>query len=494
MSLSIGLDVASSALGVSAEQTAVLSRNVARAGDAHASRKTANVVTALNGGVRVASITRQQDQALFDKMIAASTDASAQKAIVDALNALDLTGGDTESDATPAAQLAKFASAMQQYAQEPQNDLTARAAVAAANDLATTLNSATQTVQQVRAQADADIASSVSQLNDLLSQFEAVNDRIKQGTQSGADVTDDLDKRDQLLTSISGQIGIRTVTRANNDMAIYTDNGLTLFDTHPRAVTFDATSTFLPSTTGSSVFVDGVAVTGNTGLTGSVSGRIAALANVRDTIAVTYQSQLDEIARGLVQTFAESDQSASPSLPDVPGLFTWSGAPAMPASGSIQVGIAGTIKVNANVDPAQGGDPSLLRDGAISDPGNSAYVYNTTGASGFSDRLNQLLDRLDQQRSFDPAAGTGPTGTLSDYASASVAWLQGARKSASDDADYKGTLLDRSSQALSSATGVNLDEEMTLMLDLERSYQASSKLITTIDNMYGALLAAVGSG
>ena len=33
---------------------------------------------------------------------------------------------------------------------------------------------------------------------------------------------------------------------------------------------------------------------------------------------------------------------------------------------------------------------------------------------------------------------------------------------------------------------------MTLLLELERSYQASSKLITTIDNMFGALLAAAG--
>ena len=55
----------------------------------------------------------------------------------------------------------------------------------AANDLADTLNSATQTVQQVRGQADADIASSVSRLNDLLAQFETVNTKIKLGTSSG---------------------------------------------------------------------------------------------------------------------------------------------------------------------------------------------------------------------------------------------------------------------------------------------------------------------
>src|SRR5581483_12307821 len=99
MSLSIGLDVALSGLSTSAQQTAVVSRNVARAGDPNATRKTANVVTAAGGGVRVASVTRQADQALFEKMLGASTGAAAQKAIVDALSKLDQTSGDPELDA-----------------------------------------------------------------------------------------------------------------------------------------------------------------------------------------------------------------------------------------------------------------------------------------------------------------------------------------------------------------------------------------------------------
>jgi flagellar hook-associated protein 1 FlgK len=33
---------------------------------------------------------------------------------------------------------------------------------------------------------------------------------------------------------------------------------------------------------------------------------------------------------------------------------------------------------------------------------------------------------------------------------------------------------------------------MTLLLELERSYQASTRLITTIDNMLGALMQAAG--
>ena len=73
--------------------------------------------------------------------------------------------------------------------QAPQNDVLANSAVSAANDLASTLNNATNTVQQVRGQADSDIASSVSRLNDLLAQFETVNNEIKLGSPSSTSPT-----------------------------------------------------------------------------------------------------------------------------------------------------------------------------------------------------------------------------------------------------------------------------------------------------------------
>jgi flagellar hook-associated protein 1 FlgK len=220
------------------------------------------------------------------------------------------------------------------------------------------------------------------------------------------------------------------------------------------------------------------------------SGRLKGLTSVRDDVAITYQRQLDEIARGLVEVFAESDQSAVPTLPDATGLFTYPGAPPIPPSGVVLDGLAGSISVSASVDPVQGGDPELLRDGGIS--GNPAYIYNLSGAAGYSDRLLQLVDRLQQPRSFDPAASADPSATVSGFASSSIAWLQEARRSASADAEYKHTLLERSSEALSKADGVNLDAEMTTMLELERSYQASGKLISTIDSMLGSLLAAIG--
>jgi flagellar hook-associated protein 1 FlgK len=492
MTLSIGLDAALSALSTTADQTSIVSRNVARAGEPGASRKIANLVTLQGGGVKVASVTRAANAALYDKLLGATSDSAAQKAIVDALDRLDATINDPELDASPAALVGKLADALHTYATSPQDAAAARSAVAAATDLAQALKAATGTVQQLRTEADGEMAASVGNINALLARFETVNTEIVKGTRRGADVTDLLDERDQILTSISAEVGVRTVSRGDNDMAVYTDSGVTLFDVKARAVTFDRTYSLSASTTGNVVYADGVPITGNSGRMLAGSGRLTGLAAIRDTYAPTYQSQLDEIARGLVTTFAESDQSATPTLPDVPGLFTYSGAPAMPASGTLVVGLAGSIKVNANVDPSQGGNATRLRDGGISNPGNPAYVYNSTGAAGFSQRLEQLIDELGTPQAFDASAGLVASSTLSGFASSSVSWLQESRKSASADGDYKAALLERAYGALTKVTGVNLDEEMTLLLELERSYQASTRLVTTIDNMLAALLQAAG--
>ncbi len=53
----------------------------------------------------------------------------------------------------------------------------------------------------------------------------------------------------------------------------------------------------------------------------------------------------------------------------------------MPPTGLISPGLAGTIIVDPAVDQTVGGNPSLLRDGAIS--GNPAYKYNPGNKPAF---------------------------------------------------------------------------------------------------------------
>jgi flagellar hook-associated protein 1 FlgK len=419
-------------------------------------------------------------------MLGASSDAASAAAISTGLDQLQNTVDDSQTSTSPSALINDLSNALQQYAASPDDSTLAQGVLGSAQALATGLNSATATVQQVREQADAGMASAVSTINSLLTQFKTVNDSIVTGTKLGDDVTDDVDARNSILTQLSQQIGITTTTGPNNSMSIYTDSGVTLFDTIPMSVTFQPTTSYAAGTVGNSVFVDGVPVTNSSSPMAIKSGALAGLANLRDNVAVTYQSQLDEIARGLVDDFAESDQSTTPTLPTAPGLFTYPGAPAMP-SNSLNSGLAASIEINPNVDPSQGGNLNLLRDGGIADPTEAGYDYNPTGAASFSGRIQQLIGNLSQTMSFDPSAGPDTSDSLVGYATASVSWLEATRQSADNQNTYQSTLASQTSQSLSSETGVNLDDEMSKMLDLENSYQASAKLLTTIDNIFTVL-------
>ncbi len=489
MSLTSSLEVARSSLSVLSERTSVISRNVANAGNDQANRKIAHTATAPGGlGVRLIAITRASNDALFENFISANSAAGQQKAIVDALDQLNRTVSDTEQDASPAALAGKLADAIQQFATAPQDSIRAATAFNAASDLARNLNDATTLVQRTRAQADVEIADAVVNLNELLARFENVNRDVIIGTRLGNDVTDLLDTRDNLLTDISREIGIRTITREHNDVLIFTDSGVVLFEKQARSVGFDPTSVFDPSVSGNPLLVDGVRVTGDTSPLPVGSGRIKGLTDIRDEIAVTYQSQLDEIARGLIAAFSESDQSAIPALPDATGLFTYSGSPAVPPSGTLIAGLAGQIAVNAAADPSLGGNPFLIRDGGFN---GAAYIYNGAGAAGYAARLRELQDRFYAPIPFDAAAEAGISTTLVDFASNSVGWLQEIRQRAASQFEFRTTVYERSLDSLTKLNGVNLDYEMTLLLELERSYQATSRLISTIDAMYESLLAAV---
>jgi flagellar hook-associated protein 1 len=49
----------------------------------------------------------------------------------------------------------------------------------------------------------------------------------------------------------------------------------------------------------------------------------------------------------------------------------------------------------------------------------------------------------------------------------------------------------RAAEAHSNTTGVSLDEELSLLLDVEQSYKASAKLVSAVDEMLQSLLAMV---
>jgi flagellar hook-associated protein 1 FlgK len=497
MGLSTAANIAQSSLATVSAESAVTSRNISGASATGTySRKVANVVTT-SSGAQVISVTRLQNQALFSTLLGATASAATQSAISAGLDQLNQTVGSVDSTDTstvagnsPSALLSTFTDAMQSYASQPSSTTLATDAVSAASNLADGLNSATSTVQDVREQADSGMVTAVTTINSLLTQFGTLNTQVMNGSATGADVTDAEDARDDILKQLSQQIGITTVGGKNNDISIYTDSGATLFQDGARSVTMQPTTTYTAGTTGKAVYVDGIPVTGAGATMPITTGNLAGLATLRDNTTVTYQTQLDQMASSLITTFKETYQGTSGGGPDQAGLFTNGGSTTLPTS---NVGLAGSISISANVDPTQGGNVNLLRDGGISDTSDSNYTYNTTNAASYGDRISGLIANLTAPATYSTSGQIETSGTLATYAAGSVAWLEAQRSSTSSASSYSTTLLSTATTALSNATGVSLDDEMSKMLDIENSYSASAKLLTTINSMFTTFLTDLGA-
>ena len=482
MSLSSALSIAQSSLLATSKQTSIVSRNVADASNADYARRTA-VITSTAPGARSVEIQRATNDLLFRQNLSALSAWSGQSALYSGMDQLDLSVNGVDNASSPSTSIANLQQALQLYATTPSNQNLGASVVDAAKQVVRSLNDGTTAIQDFRTQTDGQIATAVDDLNNLLSQFQDANKAVISGTRSGTDVSDALDQRDAILKKIAEYVPVSTFTRGDNDMVITTD-GTTLFETVPRSVSFTPSAGYTAGTPGNTIYIDNVPVSAGTGGNASATGKLAGLITLRDNVAATMQSQLDETARGLITAFSET----APSLADKTGLFTWSGAPAIPAAGTLVNGLAGSISVNAAMDPSAGGDPTLLRDGGAN---GAAYIQNTSGAS-YADLLISYGDRLDQPMAFDTAAGITTTSSVSDYAANSIGWFEGVRQQASTNADAKEALATRTAEALSNDTGVNVDQEMSLLLDLEHTYQASARMMKTVDDMMTALLNAVG--
>lgn len=485
MSLTTALNNAQAIFNNTGTQSSVVSNNIANAGNTDYSRRQA-VLTTNMAGAQVVKIARSDEPALQKAYLGNSSSDAAQQLLLNAYSNLQsATLGGNDNEIAPSTYLSAFQTAMQTYSGSPSSTTAAQSAINAAQSLATSLNNATTAVQNAREDADKQISSDVDSLNSLLKQFQTANEAVKSATNAASPTSnalaDAMDQRDSILKQISQIVGVTAVTRGNNDMALYTSSGTTLFETIPRTVTFTPTNSYTAGTQGNNVYIDGVALTPGQGATTTAQGTLQAALQVRDDVAPTYQKQLDEIARGLVTTFAETNKTDSTKAA---GLFTWSGG-TVPASGTVVTGLAGSITVNSALVTSKGGNPNLLRDGGIN---GANYVVNTKGDSGYSTQLDTYITAMNTKMDFDASAGSDTKASLMDYASSSIGWLEGQRSTATTAAENTSAALSRSSSAYSNATGVNLDEELTLMMDIEQSYKAGTKILNAVNEMLQSVL------
>jgi flagellar hook-associated protein 1 FlgK len=166
------------------------------------------------------------------------------------------------------------------------------------------------------------------------------------------------------------------------------------------------------------------------------------------------------------------------------GLSDWLGLnDLVTATGASDFAVRGDILANSG----------LLAVASL-DSSSSLTTGSQVLSSGSTTVVNNLSTALTGSTSFAAVGGLGSsTSSFADYAASIVSNVASKASQASSDYTAKETTQSTFASAMSSQSGVNLDEETAQISTLQTQYTAASELIQVINEMFSSLMAAVQS-
>ena len=478
MSLTVALQAALSGLRVNQFGIDLVSRNVSNATTEGYTRKTAPqtplIVAGQGAGVEIGQVVRQVTDQLQRQVRAGLSDAANLSTIDDFLGRLELSFGKPGDNTSLGNKVSDLADAFRTLANSPESVTAQNEVLARAEELTTALASLSGTVQDLRNEAERGINDAVNNINGLLDDVQKINSQIVTARSAGQSTADLEDQQDRKLNDLSKLIGINYFRRDNGEITITTASGRTMLDGVAHKLQFVASAqvtaiaTYPASLNG--VTLDGVDLFQTPPVTPPMTevgtGRLAALADLRDRILPQAEAQLDELASVMTQQFA----GLTPPLE----LF-------QDGSSTYNVanitGYAQRIKVNQAIVA----NPWRLRDGTA-----VAVPNTTTPSDGTLPRA--VIDMFTTVQTFSGTTGLGTQFTFSQYGATFVGYQANQRQTASDRLANQDAINDALTTRLTGESGVNVDQEMALMVQLQNAYSANARVVSAIKDMLDALL------
>jgi len=295
--------------GLLANQSALnfVAQNIANANTDGYSRTIVNfeerVLAGSGAGVQISELTRHVDEGLLKSLRLELTDFKSLDVQETYFARMQEVFGSPEDDSSIAHIINNFAEALESLAFAPDKSLEQREAVRWGTEVARMFQQASETLQDLRQQADVAIAAAVDEINDLVTRIGDLNDKIIRNSTVNLRVTDLLDERDRAVDRLSELVDTRTFRRSDGDIVVFTEAGRTLVDNVPGVLTHSPAANVTPTTTHAEgdfggIFV-GTQITGNDITTELRGGEMYGLVQLRDHVLPDLQSELDELAAEL---------------------------------------------------------------------------------------------------------------------------------------------------------------------------------------------------
>jgi flagellar hook-associated protein 1 FlgK len=307
----------------------LISNNIANVNTPGYSRKDPQLVSRVTGGVgsgvTIEGVTRQVSEDLLRTL-------RIEKSTLEALGIKEAffariqeLFGSPGSNTSLSHIMGEFVNSIESLAEMPAGTIQQNELVRRAEDMTVKFRQMSETVQELRRQADRDIELSVEEINEIITNIQDLNSQISGAENLASDASELRDQRDRDLDRLSELIDVTSFQRPNGELVIFTTAGRTLVDNVPRTLSHLGAGTLAATTTKAEgdlngIFV-GAQVPGND-ITGEIrDGKLKGLIELRDNILTDMQSQLDELAGEVRDVFNQIHNRGAPQ----PGMQSASG-------------------------------------------------------------------------------------------------------------------------------------------------------------------------
>jgi flagellar hook-associated protein FlgK len=411
--LTLSLNTSLTALGVTQQQLAVVSQNIANANTEGYSRKITNLQAqylAGNGvGVNISSINRRVDDFLIANIRGQKSATGRTGLISDYMDRTQLLFGNPGSGNSINSYIGGFFNILQSLSQTPEDASLKAATVQNAVTMGGKISQLAQNLQDLRYQADQDLYSYVAIINNDIKQVDLLNTTISQNVALGRPVSELQDQRDQFLNDLSQYLDIQTYTRSNGTLNVSTGSVVLLDDSvyQLKYNPIGSTTTLVNNSALSPLQVFrsdsegnpvGNPVTLATGVPSSEvstiisSGKIRGILDMRDKQIPQMLAQLDVLAANMRDEFNAIHNAGS----GFPGAYSYTGSHALAGpdfsqwSGKARIAVLGSDgqPISSGYANQPNGFPPLLLDLSTLDSGGGPGRPTTQAVI---DEINQYF-------------------------------------------------------------------------------------------------------
>jgi flagellar hook-associated protein 1 FlgK len=463
MSITSILNIARTALSAAQVQIETTSHNIANVNTKGYSRQEAvleeatprpSYIGLVGNGVTVKQIRSYYDQSLHNAICSRNSNLEEQKVYKQYLTRIE--GVLNEDNSQLSKSITDFFNAWQALSADPTSTAEKQTVAMEGKNLSTVVNGLYSGLKDLQTDLNGNVNTTIDDINTITTSIASLNKLISQ-SQSGTSVANDyIDQRNQLLKELAGKLNINYFAAENDQMTVLTASGKLLVQgsNSLQLVEYQNASTGF-------IDVGWKDSSGNvTDITDQVNGgSLGALIAMRDTTVNQYIADLDTLAESIIKNVNDLHIQGNGNAG-----FTF--------FKPLTENYAKDMKLSGDIEDSSG---NIKLD----------HIMVTSSTENASD--NDIALEIASLAGKTLLAGA----TYSGYASAVVAKVGQAVKSASNLTDYNQSAMTSLEQQRAEISGVSIDEEMANLIKFQNAYQAAARLYTVADEMLKTLVNAV---